>query len=158
MVGRVPVGLGSDSHKLAARRKLVLGGVPIPGSSHGPVAHSDGDALLHALADALFSAIGAGDIGEHYPDSDPANAGLDSTLMVNGAVAQISSRGLRVENASLVVVIDQPRLAPHRAAIQERIATLLAVDPTRVGLTFKTSEGLSPGYLSALAVVLLVPA
>lgn len=158
MVCIVPVGLGSDSHKLAAGRKLVLGGVPIPESPHGPVAHSDGDALLHALADALLSAAGAGDIGEHYPDSDPANAGLDSTLIVDWAAAQVSSRGLKVENASLVVVIDQPRLAPHRAAIQTRIATLLAVDPSRVGLTFKTSEGLSPGYVKALAAVLLVPA
>jgi 2-C-methyl-D-erythritol 2,4-cyclodiphosphate synthase len=152
----VPVGLGSDSHRLAAGRKLVLGGVAIPESPHGPVAHSDGDALLHALADALLSAAGAGDIGALFPDTDPENAGIDSAVIVAAAMVRVREQGLSVDNASLVVVIDQPRIAPHRAAIEERVAGLLGIDAGRVGLTCKTSEGQSPGHVNALAAVLLL--
>ncbi len=150
------IGYGEDAHRLAPGRRLVLGGVAIP-SELGPVAHSDGDALLHAVTDAVLSAVAAGDIGSLFPDTAPENAGRDSRDFLRAALERARVRGYRVAQVSATVVLDRPRLGPHRAAIAARLAGLLGLPEDRVGLSFKTSEGLAPDHLQARAVALLLP-
>ena len=137
-------------------RRLVLGGVAIP-SDWGPLAHSDGDALLHALTDALLSALALGDIGALFPNTDPENAGRDSRAFLKAARSAVQKRGYRVAQVSAAVILDRPKLGPHRAAIQESLARLLDLPKDRVGLSFKTSEGLAPEHLQVRAVALLLP-
>jgi len=150
------IGFGEDAHRLAEGRPLVLGGVPIPQAPRGPLAHSDGDALLHAVTDALLSAWAQGDIGAHFPDTDPAHAGADSATLLRAAliVALGVAGDLRPRQVSAVVTLDRPKLGPHRDAIAERLAALLDLPLDRVGITFKTSEGLAPDHVQARAVVL----
>jgi len=150
------IGFGEDAHRLAEGRPLVLGGVPIPEAPRGAVAHSDGDALLHAVTDALLSAWALGDIGAHFPDTDPAHAGADSAALLRAALdtALAAAGGLRPQQVSAVVTLDRPKLGPHRAAISASLAALLDLPLDRVGITFKTSEGLAPDHLQARAVVL----
>lgn len=152
----VRIGYGEDAHRLAAGRPLVLGGVPIPEAERGAVAHSDGDALLHAVADAMLSAWALGDIGHHFPDTDPAHAGLDSRAIVARARATVAGAApsARLSQVSAVVTLDRPKLGPHRTTIAEALAALLALPVDRVGLTFKTSEGLAPDHVQARATVL----
>jgi 2-C-methyl-D-erythritol 2,4-cyclodiphosphate synthase len=152
----VRIGYGEDAHRLAAGRPLLLGGVAIAEAERGAVAHSDGDALLHAVADALLSAWALGDIGHHFPDTDPAHAGLDSSTILaraRAAVAAVAPRA-RLSQVTAVVTLDRPKLGPHRAAIAGAIAALLGLPADRVGLTFKTSEGLAPDHVQARATVL----
>jgi 2-C-methyl-D-erythritol 2,4-cyclodiphosphate synthase len=150
------VGFGEDAHRLAEGRPLVLGGVPIPEAPRGAVAHSDGDALLHAVTDALLSAWALGDIGAHFPDTDPAHAGADSAALLRAALdtALAAAGGLRPQQVSAVVTLDRPKLGPHRAAISAGLAALLELPLDRVGITFKTSEGLAPDHVQARAIVL----
>lgn len=148
------IGFGEDAHRLEAGCPLVLGGVSIP-SPHGAVAHSDGDALLHALADALLSSLALGDIGVFFPPSDPAFKGLDSREIVQLALREVRARGGDLVNVALVVTLDAPKLGPHRAAMAEGVATLLGLPEDRVGLGFKTSEGLAPEHVQARATVLV---
>lgn len=150
------IGFGEDAHRLAEGRPLLLGGFSIPESPRGPVAHSDGDALLHAVTDALLSAWALGDIGAHFPDTEPAHAGADSAALLRHAldVALDHAGDLRPRQASVVVTIDRPKLGPHRAAITASLAALLDLPLDRVGITFKTSEGLAPDHVQARAVVL----
>ncbi len=155
-MGRMRIGYGEDSHRLEAGRPLWLGGVRIE-SPHGPVAHSDGDALLHALADALLSALALGDIGLLFPDTDPRWRGVDSTVILAEALRRVRDRGYRPRQVSAVVTLDRPKLNPYRGRIQERLAHLLALSAEDVGLSFKTSEGLAPAHVQARAVVLLEP-
>lgn len=152
----VRIGFGEDAHRLAAGRPLVLGGVPIAEAERGAVAHSDGDALLHAIADALLSAWALGDIGHHFPDTDAAHAGLDSRVIVARARAAVAGAApkARLSQVSAVVTLDRPKLGPHRTAIAEALAALLGLPADRVGLTFKTSEGLAPDHVQARATVL----
>lgn len=149
------IGYGEDAHRLAAGRPLVLGGVAVPDAARGAVAHSDGDALLHAVADAMLSAWALGDIGQHYPDTDPAHAGLDSKVLVAHARVLIAATApsARLAQISAVVTVDRPKLGPHRAAIAASLARLLDLPGDRVGLTFKTSEGLAPDHVQARATV-----
>lgn len=152
------VGSGIDVHAFGPGDSLVLGGVRIP-HSHGVVAHSDGDVLLHALVDALLGAAGLGDLGEHFPDSDPQWRGADSRRFVSAALGMLERRSLRVVNADLTLLAQQPRLAPWREAIRQGIATLLGVEPQNINLKATTTEHL--GFLGrneglmALATVLL---
>ncbi len=152
----VRIGLGEDAHRLAAGRPLVLAGVAIAGAERGAVAHSDGDALLHAVADALLSAWGLGDIGQHFPDTDPRHAGLDSRTIVARARALVAARapGARLVQVSAVVTLDRPKLGPLRPDLAAALAALLELPAERVGLTFKTSEGLAPDHVQVRAVAL----
>lgn len=151
------IGYGEDAHRLIVGRPLLIGGVEIPGSPHGPEAVSDGDALLHALADALLSGFAQGDIGDLYPPDDPGSANLDSALLLQAVFEQIRSvhGTFTVHNIAATVILDRPELSPYREAIQERVATLVALEGSRLGITFKTSEGLAPGYIQVRATVLM---
>ena len=150
------IGFGEDAHRLAEGRPLRLGGVAIPGAPRGPVAHSDGDALLHAVTDALLAAWALGDIGTHFPDTDPAHAGADSADLLRRALGVALDRagGRRPRQLSAVVTLDRPKLGAHRDAIAASLASLLDLPLDRVGITFKTSEGLAPDHVQARAVVL----
>ncbi len=152
----VRIGYGEDTHRLVPGRKLVLGGVAIP-AEQGPLAHSDGDALLHALTDALLSALALGDIGTLFPDTDPQNANRASKDFLMEALNRLRERGYRVAQVSATVVLDRPKLGPYRDAIQKNLAALLALEPERIGLSFKTSEGLAPAHVQARALVLILP-
>ncbi|MER3443668.1 MAG: 2-C-methyl-D-erythritol 2,4-cyclodiphosphate synthase [Meiothermus sp.] len=148
------IGFGEDAHRLEPGRTLWLGGVEIP-SERGAVAHSDGDVILHALCDALLSACALGDIGALFPDTDPQWKGLESRVILEAVLERVAGMGYRVGQVSGVVTLDKPKLGPHRAAIQARLAGLLSLPPDRVGLTFKTSEGLAPDHVQARCVALL---
>jgi 2-C-methyl-D-erythritol 2,4-cyclodiphosphate synthase len=152
----IRIGFGEDAHRLAEGPPLVLGGVTIEGAPRGADAHSDGDVLLHALADALLSAWALGDIGQHFPDTDPAYGGAPSSGLLRDALALALDRAgdRRPRQATAVVTLDRPKLGPHRTAMAARVADLLDLPVDRVGITFKTSEGLAPDHVQARAVVL----
>lgn len=139
-----------------AGRPLVIGGVTVP-AERGADAHSDGDVLLHALADALLSAHALGDIGKLFPPSDPAFAGLDSRQIVSHVLGLVREHagGLRLVNVAAVVTLDAPKLGPLRDEVARSVAALLGMEPTDVGLTFKTSEGLAPDHVQASVTLLL---
>ena len=152
------IGIGHDMHRLEEGGPLRLGGVEIP-FAWGLSGHSDGDVLLHALADAILGAAALGDIGERFPDTDPSNRGLDSGVIVAAAVEEAARRGLAVGNVDAVVRAEAPRLAPHREAIRASMAGRLGIDPDRVGLKAKTAEGLGAigrGEAIAADVVVLM--
>jgi len=152
------IGLGYDSHRFVAGRPLVLGGVRIA-HAFGLAGHSDADAVLHAVIDALLGAAGLGDIGEHFPDSDERFRGADSAALTAHAVGLVSAAGLRVGNCDVTVVTELPKLGPHKQAMRERIAALLHVEPDRVSVKAKTNEKMGPigqgEGMAAMAVVLL---
>jgi 2-C-methyl-D-erythritol 2,4-cyclodiphosphate synthase len=151
------IGYGEDAHALAPGRSLVIGAVEITGSPVGTVAHSDGDVLLHALSDALLAAFAMGDIGQYFPPSNPNYRGLDSRVILQTVLQRLSDQvgTYRIVNLSAVVVLDQPRLGPTRRDIQRQVAGELGIDASRVGVTFKTSEGMAPDFIQARATVLL---
>jgi len=152
------VGTGIDVHAFGPGQSLVLGGVRIP-HSHGVVAHSDGDVLLHALVDALLGAAGLGDIGEHFPDGDPRWRGADSRQFVTATMEMLAQRSWRVVNADLTLLAQRPRLAPWREQIRQSVAMLLGVPVGDVNLKATTTEHL--GFLgrdeglAAMATVLI---
>lgn len=155
------VGWGYDVHRFGPGRPLKLGGVPIPG---GPevVAHSDGDALLHALTDAVLGCLGAGDIGQHFPDTDPANAGLESAIFLNEVMQMADAAGLVLTHADVTVIAQAPRLAPFRDQIRNSLSKLLRLPPGRVNVKFTTEEGLGftgekKGIKAAACVAGLLP-
>ena len=145
------VGHGYDLHALAAGRRLVLGGVEIA-HDRGPIAHSDGDVLLHALADALLGAAALGDIGQHFPDNDPAYAGADSRALLRRVVALVRAAGYAVANVDVTVLAQRPKLAPHRDAMRANIAADIGLDIAAVSVKATTTEGLGPvGRQEAIA-------
>jgi 2-C-methyl-D-erythritol 2,4-cyclodiphosphate synthase len=154
----IRVGIGYDVHGFAVGRPLVLGGVTISGSP-GLLGHSDADVLVHALMDAILGALRAGDIGELFPDSDPAYAGVSSIELLSRVGALMTERGYRLVDADSVLVLERPRISPYRDDMRERIAAALGVDVTSVGVKATTTEGL--GFegrgegVGAHAVVLL---
>lgn len=148
------IGFGEDAHRLEPGRALWLGGVHIP-SERGARAHSDGDVLLHALCDALLSACALGDIGVLFPDTDAQWKDLQSRVILEAVLERVARAGYRVSQLSGVVTLDRPKLGPHRAAIQARLAELLSLPEERVGLSFKTSEGLAPDHVQARCMALL---
>lgn len=157
---RSRVGMGFDAHPFAPGRPLRLGGVAIPHDA-GLEGHSDGDALLHALTDAVLGAAGAGSIGDHFPPSDPAWKGADSATFLRKAGEIARERGFEIGNVDAVVVAEAPKLAPHVGAIRARIAEILGVSAGAVSVRGTSSNGL--GFtgrrdgLAAMAVVLLDP-
>lgn len=150
------VGYGEDAHCLQAGLRLMLGGVEIADAPRGAVAHSDGDAALHTVADALLSGLALGDIGQYFPDTDPRWKQLDSADIVHRCLALARERGYRPANLAIVITLDQPKLGARRAEIARQIAALMQLDASEVGISFKTSEGLAPDHVQARATVLLV--
>jgi 2-C-methyl-D-erythritol 2,4-cyclodiphosphate synthase len=156
----VRVGLGFDAHPFAAGRPLRLGGIDVP-YTRGLRGHSDGDALLHAIVDAVLGAAGLGSLGEQFPDSDPRWKDADSSTFVRKAAEMAGERGLAVSNVDVVVVAEAPKIAPVAAAIQAKVAALLDIPPDAVSVRGTSTNGL--GFigraegLAAMAVVLLVP-
>jgi 2-C-methyl-D-erythritol 2,4-cyclodiphosphate synthase len=152
------IGLGYDSHKFAPGRPLVLGGVTIP-HEQGLAGHSDADAVLHAITDAILGALAAGDIGECFPDTDPRWAGAASAVFITEALRLARGMGLRVGNCDVTILAEKPCMSPHKAAMVGQIAELLGVPIKRVSVKAKTNEqmgfvGRGEG-IAALAVVLL---
>ncbi|WP_297854500.1 2-C-methyl-D-erythritol 2,4-cyclodiphosphate synthase [Meiothermus sp.] len=150
------IGYGEDSHRLGEGRELWLGGVHLE-SERGAIAHSDGDVILHALSDALLSAFALGDIGSFFPDHDPKWKGLESRVILELVLQKVRDKGYRLAQMVAVVVLDRPKLGPHRAIIQQQLAFLTGLPESRVGLTFKTSEGLAPDHAQCRAMVYLEP-
>ena len=153
------IGEGWDIHVLAAGRKLMLGGVDIP-HDKGLVGHSDADALLHAITDALLGAAALGDIGSHFPDTDARFRGADSAVLLAQAARQVRALGYAIGNVDSTVIAQAPRLAPHIAAMRQRIAQVLELDVGQVNVKAKTAEKMGPVgqglAMEARAVVLLV--
>ncbi|HED66571.1 MAG TPA: 2-C-methyl-D-erythritol 2,4-cyclodiphosphate synthase [Planctomycetes bacterium] len=135
------IGTGFDLHRLEEGRPCILGGVELP-HPKGPVGHSDGDALLHAISDALLGAAGLDDIGTLFPDTDDEHAGADSAALLAEVVARVRAAGFRIVNVDAVVATEGPRIAPHRGAIRARIAGILELDTGAVNVKGKSLEGL----------------
>ena len=152
------IGQGVDMHRLVLGRKLILGGVEIPWDK-GLLGHSDADVVCHALSNALLGAIGEGDIGRHFPDSDLRYKGAASLELLRVAMELVKTRGFRVGNADLTILAEKPKLAPYREEMQKRLAGVLEVEPTAVNVKATTGEkmgfvGREEGMM-AEAVVLL---
>jgi len=135
------VGLGFDSHRLVAGRPLIVGGVNIP-STVGCLAHSDGDVLIHALIDALLGAAGLGDIGQKFPETDPAYENISSLELLQRVMAEVKTSGLAVANADIIVIMEKPRLAPFIVQMKERLCPILELQFSSLGIKAKTAEGL----------------
>ncbi len=135
------VGHGYDVHRLAEGRKLILGGVDIPWE-RGLLGHSDADVLTHAVMDALLGAAGLGDIGTHFPDTDPAYAGADSMKLLAHVVELLREQGFSVGNVDATVLAQRPKLAPHIPAMRDNLARVMGVSPDRVNVKATTEEGL----------------
>jgi 2-C-methyl-D-erythritol 2,4-cyclodiphosphate synthase len=135
------VGIGHDTHRLRPGGPLRLGGIDIPHDRES-VGHSDADALLHAVIDALLGAAALGDVGQMFPDTDPENRGRDSAKMLTAALDAIAAVGWKIVNIDCIVFAQRPKLLTHRQAIRERVAEILGIEPERVGLQAKTGEGI----------------
>jgi 2-C-methyl-D-erythritol 2,4-cyclodiphosphate synthase len=152
------IGQGVDVHALVPGRKLIVGGVEIP-FDRGLEGHSDADVLLHAITDALLGAAALGDIGRHFPDTDPAYRGADSRTLLRAAMAKVSAAGFAVANVDATIIAQAPKMAPHIPAMVRHVAADLGIDPGRVNVKAKTTERL--GFagrgegIAAEAVVLL---
>lgn len=152
------IGHGYDVHRLVEGRKLIMGGVDIP-YEKGLLGHSDADVLLHAIADALLGALAMGDIGKHFPDTDPAFKGADSMKLLGHVVGLIRTKGYFVGNLDATIIAQRPKMAPHIQIMRENIAQVCGVDVDRINVKATTEEGLgftgSGEGISAHAVVLL---
>lgn len=135
------IGLGYDVHAFAESRELVLGGVRIP-HERGLLGHSDADVLVHAIMDAILGAMREGDIGQHFPDSDPAYAGISSIELLDRVGSLVRARGYAVLDVDAVLVLEVPKIAPHREAMRGNIARALGLDVSSVGVKATTTEGL----------------
>jgi 2-C-methyl-D-erythritol 2,4-cyclodiphosphate synthase len=132
-------GIGYDSHRLLAGRRLVLGGVELD-SEVGLDGHSDADVLTHAVIDAVLGAAGLGDIGQHFPDTEAEFAGADSIELLESVVGRVGDAGFRIENVDVTVAIERPKLAPHRSAMEARLAAVLGVGAGEVNVKATTGE------------------
>jgi 2-C-methyl-D-erythritol 2,4-cyclodiphosphate synthase len=135
------VGMGYDVHPFAKNRPLILGGITIP-HHHGLGGQSDADCLVHAICDALLGAVAAGDLGQHFPDTDPQYEGIASLVLLERVTAMVARKGWKIANIDATVVAQAPRLAPYRAQMEERIAATAGVDHGRVNIKATTTEGL----------------
>ncbi len=152
------IGYGEDTHRLEAGRKLILGGVEIP-FEKGLLGYSDADVLLHAVMDALLGAMALGDIGQHFPDHDPAYEGVSSCLLLRRVGEMMREEGYRVGNIDAVVIAQRPKLAPYRQSMEEIIASILQTGAENVNIKASTTEGCGPEgrgeCISARAVCVL---
>ena len=155
------IGHGHDIHRIVDGRPLILGGVKID-APFGLLGHSDGDAVLHSICDAILGALGRGDIGKLFPDTDERYRGADSADLLTRVVELMKGASLRIGNVDVTISAERPRLGPYRQAICARIAELLGTDAAAINLKAKTNEGLDAigrgEAIAATAVVLLVPA
>ena len=153
---RVPrIGFGWDSHEFKPGIPLKIGGILIP-HDRGLAGHSDGDVLLHALTDALLGAVAAGDIGTYFPPSDPKWKGADSAVFVRDALKRIEEAGYAVGNIDSTLILAAPKIGPHAKAIQEHLAELLGIAPSRVGIKAKTPEGMGTDNAAVAHVAVLL--
>ena len=154
-------GIGFDTHRLVEGRKLILGGIEIP-HPVGLLGHSDADVLTHALMDALLGAIADGDIGQHFPDTDPRWEGADSIELLRAVVERLRSKGWQVVNVDITVLAERPKLKPYIPAMRERLAEAMAIAPGFVSVKATTVEGLGAigrrEGISAMAVAMVAPA
>ena len=139
----IRVGEGWDVHQLVAGRKLILGGIEVP-HELGLLGHSDADVLLHAITDALLGGAALGDIGRHFPDTDPEFRGADSLVLLVEAARRVRATGLEIGNIDSTIIAQAPKLAPHIPAMRERIATALGLALDQVNVKAKTAEKLGP--------------
>jgi 2-C-methyl-D-erythritol 2,4-cyclodiphosphate synthase len=150
---RVPlwrIGEGWDTHALVPNRKLMMGGVEIP-HTHGLLGHSDADALCHAITDALFGAAALGDIGKHFPDTDPQFQGADSLALLTEAARRVRAASWQIGNVDSTIVAQAPKMAPHIPAMRQRLAFALGVQVDQVNVKAKTAENMGPvGELKAI--------
>ena len=137
----IRIGHGYDVHRLTEGRRLILGGVDIPWE-RGLLGHTDADVLTHAVMDALLGAAGLGDIGKHFPDSDPAYAGADSLRLLEHVAGLLRENGFAVGNVDAVVLAQRPKLAPHIPLMRDNLARAMGADPDRVNVKATTEEGL----------------
>lgn len=150
------VGFGYDSHRLEAGLKLRLGGVDIA-SDRGCVAHSDGDAVIHALCDALLGAAALGDIGTHFPDNDMAFKGIDSTVLLQRTVELLHQKGWQVHNADVTIVLERPKLVDYKPLMQKCLAELLQISIDAMSVKAKSNEGMGfTGHGEGVAVMAAV--
>jgi len=133
-------GIGYDLHRLVVGRKLIIGGIELP-FDKGPAGHSDGDVLAHALCDALLGAAGLGDIGTHFPDTDPKWKGANSLLFLERAKKLLADKNFAIEHVDAVVITEKPKLGPHFPKMREALAKALGVPPDKIHLKAKTNEG-----------------
>jgi 2-C-methyl-D-erythritol 2,4-cyclodiphosphate synthase len=154
------IGFGNDVHRLAAGRKLVLGGVHVP-FEMGPVGHSDGDALAHAVCDALLGAAALGDIGRHFPDTSPEWHNASSLMFLHRAQELLDQAGYRIANVDSTISLERPKLAPFIPSMKEKLAEALGIEPHQVSIKAKTGEGVDGvgkgEAIRADAVVLIEP-
>ncbi len=139
----IRLGLGTDRHRFVSGRPLILGGVTIP-HDQGLDGHSDADALLHAVTDACLGALALGDIGSHFPDTDPNYAGADSAKLLKAALELVHDKGFAPVNVDCVITTQAPKIGPHREALQSSLANLLELPVDRVSIKAKTAERLGP--------------
>ena len=153
------IGIGYDVHRLVYGRKLVLGGVTIP-FEKGLLGHSDADVLVHALCDALLGAAGLGDIGLHFPDTDPELKDIYSIRLLAKTYEMVSSKGFAISNVDSTIFAEAPKLLPYREAMQKNIAQTLKIDSGRINIKATTTEGLGMigkgEGIAAMSVVLLI--
>jgi 2-C-methyl-D-erythritol 2,4-cyclodiphosphate synthase len=142
-VSEIRTGLGWDVHRTAAGRPLILGGITVP-ADFGLEGHSDADVLAHAITDALLGAAALGDIGMHFPDSDPRWKGCDSLVFLRHARSLVEERGWRIVNIDSIVILERPKLKDYRTAIRGKLAEALGLEPDRVSVKFKTAEKVGP--------------
>jgi 2-C-methyl-D-erythritol 2,4-cyclodiphosphate synthase len=155
------IGYGYDVHPLGQGRKLILGGIEVP-HHKGLLGHSDSDVLVHAVCDALLGAMGEGDLGRHYPSSDPKYKGISSLKLLEDVMTKLKSKGYRVGNIDTVIVAQAPRLGPHLVAMQKKMAEAAGIDPDLINVKVKSGEGLDAvgkeEGMTAHAVCLIEPA
>lgn len=142
----IRIGHGFDAHRFGPGDHVMLGGVRIA-HDRGIVAHSDGDVLIHALCDALLGAAGLGDIGRHFPDSDPRYLGMDGCELLRQVTEMLKARGCRIVNADLTLLAERPRIGAHAAGMQQQLARALSVDVTAINVKATTTEGM--GWIGA---------
>ncbi len=151
MPANLRAGIGYDIHRLVDGRPLVLGGIAID-YPQGLAGHSDGDVVLHAVTDALLGAAGLPDIGDLFPDTDPAYEGIDSRKLLADAMIKIKRAGFAANNIDLIVHAEKPKLTEHKRAMADSIASLVGPDPSAVSVKAKTNEGLGPlGHVEGIA-------